>query len=101
MARSDLLLNLVKAGFNGERELFTKTVEAVIAEERSKSHHVLADSLAQAASGAKGRETPVHVVLKSPSADLLLEQQPDVTLSDLVLPATVHILATQLESWCD
>lgn len=96
MARSDLLLNLVKAGFNGERELFTKTVEAVIAEERSKSHHVLADSLAQAASGAKSRATPVHVVLKSPSADLLLEQQPDVTLSDLVLPATVHILAKQL-----
>lgn len=96
MARSDLLLNLVKAGFNGEQELFTKTVEAVIAEERSKSHHVLADSLAQAASCVKGRETPVHVMLKSPSADLLLEQQPDVTLSDLVLPATVHIIATQL-----
>ena len=53
MARADLLLNLVKAGINGERELFTKTVEAVIAEERSKSHHVLADSLASAASQAK------------------------------------------------
>ena len=96
MARSDLLLNLVKAGFNGEQELFTKTVEAVIAEERSKSHHILADSLAQAASRGKGRETPLQVVLKSPSADLLFDQVPDLTLSDLVLPDSVHILATQL-----
>ncbi|MGA7832433.1 MAG: ATP-binding protein [Terracidiphilus sp.] len=97
MARADLLINLVKAGINGERELFTKTVEAVIAEERSKSHHVLADSLASAASQAKKpTATPLQVILKSPSAELLLEQQPDIALSDLVLPSTVHILAMQL-----
>ncbi len=97
MARADLLLNLVKAGLNEERELFTKTVEAVIAEERSKSHHVLAESLAAAASQAKkGSEAPLRVVLKSPSAELLLEQQPDVALSDLVLPSTVYVLTTQL-----
>ena len=97
MARADLLLNLVKAGINGERELFTKTVEAVIAEERSKSHHVLADSLASAASQAKKTPgAPLQVILKSASAELLLEQQPDIALSDLVLPTTVHILATQL-----
>lgn len=97
VARADLLLNLVKAGINGERELFTKTVEAVIAEERSKSHHVLADSLASAASQAKKpTATPLQVILKSPSAELLLEQQPDIALSDLVLPSTVHILAMQL-----
>ena len=96
MARSDLLLNLVKAGFNGERELFTKTVEALIAEERAKTHHVLADALAQAASGSKGnRDIPVQVVLKSPSADLL-EQRADVALSDLILPTTVETLANQL-----
>jgi AAA+ superfamily predicted ATPase len=97
VARADLLLNLVKAGINGERELFTKTVEAVIAEERSKSHHVLADSLASAASQVKKvPDAPLHVLLKSPSAELLLEQQPDIALSDLVLPTTVHILAMQL-----
>jgi len=97
VARSDLLLNLVKAGFNGERELFTKTVEAVIAEERAKHHHVLADSLAQAASHpTTNRNAPVQIVLKSPSADLLLEQRADVVLSDLVLPSNVQILAEQL-----
>ena len=97
MARSDLLLNLVKAGFNGEQELFTKTVEALIAEERAKTHHILADALARAASGSKGnRDIPVQVVLKSPSAELLLEQRADVALSDLILPSTVEILANQL-----
>ncbi|HVM94215.1 MAG TPA: ATP-binding protein [Terriglobales bacterium] len=97
VARSDLLLSLVKAGFNGEQELFTKTVEALIAEERAKTHHVLADALAQVASGSKGnRDIPVQVVLKSPSAELLLEQRADVALSDLILPSTVQILANQL-----
>jgi SpoVK/Ycf46/Vps4 family AAA+-type ATPase len=97
VARSDLLLNLVKAGLNGEQELFTKTVEAVIAEERSKSHHVLADSLAQATlQHKKPREATVQVMFKSPSAELLLEQQPDVALSDLVLPTTVQVIVSQL-----
>lgn len=97
MARSDLLLNLVRAGFSGERELFTKTVEAVIAEERSKSHHVLADSLSSALTQApKGSNAPLHVVLKSPSAEMVLEQQPDISLSDLVLPTSVSVIAKQL-----
>jgi AAA+ superfamily predicted ATPase len=97
VARSDLLLNLVKAGLNGEQELFTKTVEAVIAEERAKHHHVLADSLSQAALQNKTpRPSPVHVLLKTPSAELLIEQQPDVALSELVLPAPVQTLALQL-----
>src|SRR5277367_2051729 len=43
MARSDLLINLVKAGALGDQSLFRKTVEAVIAEERGKNHTVLAD----------------------------------------------------------
>ena len=97
MARSDLLLNLVKAGLNGEQELFTKTVEAVIAEERSKSHHILADSLAQMTlQHKKPREATVQVMFKSPSAELLLEQQPNVALSDLVLPTTVQVIVSQL-----
>jgi SpoVK/Ycf46/Vps4 family AAA+-type ATPase len=97
VARSDLLLNLVKSGLNGERELFTKTVEAVIAEERAKSHHVLADSLTKATLQHKPvRETSVQVLLKVPSAELLLEKQPDVELSDLVLPTAVQTLASQL-----
>ncbi|WP_020474586.1 AAA family ATPase [Zavarzinella formosa] len=45
MARSDLLLALVKAGSSGDNTLFRKTVEAIVAEERGKKHEVLADRL--------------------------------------------------------
>jgi len=46
MARADLLLELVRAGGRGEQPLFRKALEALIAEERAKQHHILADRLA-------------------------------------------------------
>jgi SpoVK/Ycf46/Vps4 family AAA+-type ATPase len=46
MARADLLLNLVRSGARGDQTLFRKSLEALIAEERSKQHHILADRLA-------------------------------------------------------
>jgi len=47
MARSDLLLNLVRAGSLGDQVGFRRTVEAMIAEERERQHHVVADRLAE------------------------------------------------------
>ncbi len=46
MARADLLLDIVKAGAEGNQELFRKALEALIAEEKAKQHNVLADQLA-------------------------------------------------------
>ena len=43
MARGDLLLNLVKAGVNGDTGTFRRTVDAIVADERGKQHNVLAD----------------------------------------------------------
>ena len=48
MARSDLLVSLVRAGAAGDRREITTAVEAIIAEERAKQHNVLADRLARA-----------------------------------------------------
>ena len=45
MARSDLLIALVKAGSSGDRKAVRATAEAIIAEERAKQHNVLADRL--------------------------------------------------------
>lgn len=45
MARADLLLKLVKSGASGDKQLFRKAVHSVIAEERLKQHHVLAQQL--------------------------------------------------------
>ena len=45
MARSDLLINLVKAGVAGDKGKFRRTVDAIVAEERAKQHNVVADQL--------------------------------------------------------
>jgi ATP-dependent 26S proteasome regulatory subunit len=45
MARSDLLIKLVQSGSSGDRHLFKKTVQAIIAEEKGKHHHQLASKL--------------------------------------------------------
>ena len=45
MARADLILDLIKTSFEGNKYQFKKVVEALIAEERSKQHLLLADKL--------------------------------------------------------
>ncbi len=53
MARSDLLLALVKASSQGDQARFRVAAEAIIADERAKRHHVLAERL-ESALGANG-----------------------------------------------
>src|SRR3546814_20018176 len=65
---SDLLLvSLVKAGASGDRTALTSTVEALVADERAKSHNILADRLHRAlqssvpvSSSSELRRTPVR-----------------------------------------
>jgi AAA+ superfamily predicted ATPase len=94
MARSDLLLNLVRAGSLGDQVGFRRTVEAMIAEERERQHHVVADRLSEylsvkssGASGAVGNDAPVG------SYD---ERRPERVLGDLVLPAIVSSACAEL-----
>jgi hypothetical protein len=51
VARADLLINLVRANSRGDSVLFRRTLEAMIAEERAKQHHVLADRLSEYLNG--------------------------------------------------
>lgn len=48
MARADLLIDLVRAARTGADDELRRIVDAVIAEEEAKHHHVLADRLRQA-----------------------------------------------------
>src|SRR4051812_26392853 len=48
MARADLLIDLVRATRTGADDELRRIVDAVIAEEEAKHHHVLADRLRQA-----------------------------------------------------
>ena len=47
MARSDLLIDLVEAEQQGDKQRFRVLVEAIIAEERAKQHHLVADRLSE------------------------------------------------------
>ena len=45
MARSDLILNLARAGSQGDQLGVRRTLEAMVADERDKQHHVIAEQL--------------------------------------------------------
>ena len=46
MAQADLPIDIVRAGAQANQELFRRSLEALITEERSNQHYVLADRLA-------------------------------------------------------
>src|ERR1700683_5254447 len=100
MARSDLLINLVKAGVNGDTGTFRRTVDAIVAEERGKQHNVLADQIERVVRITNGNalsNAPRHVSEGSQRAkDFISEIMPRRKLNDLVLPDTTQLATRQL-----
>jgi len=90
MARSDLLLTLVRAGLKGEQDLFRRTVEAVIAEENSKQHRVLATELSEQLKSASVTPINVRAGSNGHSLNLFYERSPVRELTDLVLSEHVR-----------
>lgn len=98
MARSDLLVSLVKAGASGDRKSLSSTVEAIIAEERAKQHNVLADRLTRVLrnstngsyAGRQGSEFAIRV------RDYVSEVTPRKRLDDLFLPETCRRACDEL-----
>lgn len=95
MARSDLLVSLVKAGVVGDRSTLKRTVEAMIAEERGKQHNVFADRLTKALhapqpTNGTGLIPRPDATLEPASVnrakDALQEVIPRRRIDDLVLP---------------
>lgn len=89
MARADLLLDLVRAGYQGDRAKVRKTVEAIAANERAKNHTILADRLLaqlQAENGFTSNTVPVS----GPSnTSVVVEKVPSRPLDDLTLTPQV------------
>lgn len=89
MARSDLLLNLIKASTKGDTVLFRHSLEALISEERQKQHHVFADRLAEYlnTNGTNGTvEAKGPTVSNDQIRNLIIEVTPQRTVADLILP---------------
>jgi AAA+ superfamily predicted ATPase len=99
MARSDLLISLVKSGRHSPDPRFRSTVEAIIAEERAKQHTALADQLSVALVNGSQMQalTSNQAVGSAPVlGDLLYEVSADRPLSDLILPKIVAEECRQL-----
>jgi ATPase family protein associated with various cellular activities (AAA) len=91
LARSDLLVSLAKAGSRSDPAGFRRALEAIVAEERAKQHHVLADRLAEYLTdpGSNG------YVKASPGSEEAVSQyvhvvQPERELDELVLSTFVR-----------
>ena len=87
MARADILISLVKTAMSGDKITFKKTVNALIAEEREKKHHILADKLATSLqNGFSNRNDSINTFkLNNEYKDLLFEVSPQKKLNDLIL----------------
>lgn len=88
MARSDLLISLVKASVSGDKAAVRNAVESIIADEKGKQHTVLADRLSRAllANGNGSKVvSPQPYESASRGREALSEVKPKHQLSDLVL----------------
>ena len=98
MARADLLLALVQSGAGGDDLAFRRAAEALIAEEESKKHGVLASQLADALT--RRRSSPganvTSLARNGASNDLFHEQEPERRITDLVLPTEVRHAVSQV-----
>lgn len=92
MARSDLLVSLVKAGSSGDKRGFERAAEAIIAEERAKRHDVLADRLTKAIqpNGHGSFNANASAEAAHRGRDFVAEVFPRRRLEDLILPATAR-----------
>jgi AAA+ superfamily predicted ATPase len=89
MARSDLLVSLVKAGTDGDKRGFRAAAEALIAEERAKRHVVLAERLIKAiqVNGNGTHSAPaVSADAGHRGKDFIAEVTPRRRLEELILP---------------
>ena len=96
MARADQLLALARAGSYGDRPAFRKALEEIIASERARQHHVLADRLATHLDGADRPDRVLGPTRRAGVTDLYHEIAPARTLDDLVLPKDVVAACRQL-----
>ena len=86
MARSDLLVSLVKAGSSGDTARARSVTEAIIAEERAKRHNVLADRLTDALQvNGNSAGAATFIGAGRQHRQFLIELTPRKRLADLVL----------------
>jgi SpoVK/Ycf46/Vps4 family AAA+-type ATPase len=99
MAKSDLIVSLVRAGVAGDKTMLRSTVEALMADEKAKSHHTLVERLERALQSVAvtppGLTTSARVQ-NAAGRDTILEQTPRIRMDELVLPLPARSEGNQL-----
>lgn len=98
MARSDLLISLIRAGAAGDREMLQSAAEALVADERAKKHHILADRLQRALSTVSVSPPALTTSVNGgvSGREAIIELQPRTKLDDLLLTLPVQENGRQL-----
>lgn len=96
VARSDLLLSIVRAGATGDRAALRSSVEAAVAEERGKNHHILADRLQRALNAVAITPPTTSQPVSQVGKETILETVPRRRLEELILPLPVTQQVRQL-----
>lgn len=96
MARSDLLLSIVRAGAAGDQAALRSSVEAIVAEERGKNHNILADRLQRALNSIAVTSPNPTLAASHAGRDTILETEARQRLEDLILPLPVSRQISQL-----
>jgi hypothetical protein len=101
MARSDLVVSLVKAETVGDRRGFRSTAEAISAEQRAKRHNVLANQVTHVIqSNGSGPYGPVMTAPVNEQAararDSIAEAVTLRKLDELILPPVVRRAVDEL-----
>ena len=96
MARSDLLIDLVEAERRGDKDRFRTLVEAIIAEERSKQHHLVADRLSEIITAVGSSDLLARDESSSRVGDLLLDLVPKRRIESLQLKPPIRRAVDEL-----
>lgn len=99
MARSDLLVSLVRAASSGDQAGVRSSAEALAAEERAKNHHILADRLRRALTNvtvSSGNLLAQRDSLGNQGREAIIEVQPQLRMDQLLLPLPVAESGKQL-----
>jgi SpoVK/Ycf46/Vps4 family AAA+-type ATPase len=100
MARSDLIVSIVRAGASGDKQLLRDAAEALMADERAKRHFAVADRLQRALSTVAvtppALSTSAQPNNSASGRDAILELEPRIQMDQLLLPLPARESGRQL-----
>ena len=99
MARSDLIVDLVKASVNGDEQAVRRTAETIAAEERDKKHTIVADRISKVLAAPRKSSTAKNgngsIRVRDGSGGIQI-REPDRTLNELYLTKNVREACDEL-----